>query len=169
MFRKPLLEILAGAWVCCYATLSWASTSLAQDVRAYDWESLALAGAAGLLGCAFRTLLTMAMLRSAVFRLPPEAWSDAVIAIIAGLAAYVVVQGASATIQAYWSAAGVPSALRLLIVVMAGWMGARFFGRLDRLGTITFDALGKRINGGDMPVADSPTPTPTPGQPGATP
>ena len=162
MFRPAQLNRLVAIWLACYATLSWAGTTLAQDVRAYDWESLAWAGAAGLLGGLGRFILSLASDRNVVLRVPPGWWRDALTSIIAGLVGYVVVQGAAAVVVAYWSASGIPRDARTLILVGAGWMGLRFFGRLDELGTAAAARLNKQISAGEIPAALVP-PADTPG------
>ena len=149
-----LLNLVLAACLAGYATLSWAGSTLAQDMRATDFESIVWAGAAGLLGGIFRTVLTLASKRVAVWRVPPEAKFDAVVAVIAGIAAYFVVQGVSSGIQAYWNAAGVPRDLRQLVVVGAGWLGLGFFSRLDRLGTVAVGGFEKRLNNGEAPPAE---------------
>ena len=158
MCRPNLLNKLVAIWLTCYATLSWASTSLSQDIRSYDYESFLWAGAAGLLGGVGRFILTMASTQRVVLRVPKESWQDAVTSIIAGWAGYVVVQGASSLIVAYWSAAGVPRDARTLILVGAGWLGLRFFGKLDDLGTAAVQGLQKKVNDGALPTLPAATP-----------
>lgn len=150
MKHAKLVNRLIPIWFLCYAGLSWAASSFAQDVRGYDWESLLWSGAAGLLGGAFRTILTLAGDGRVVLDILKESWKDAIVALIAGLAAYVVIQGVNST--HYFD---IPRDLRMLIIVGAGWTRMGFFGRLDRLTTSAVNAVDKKIRGGDEPPPSS--------------
>ena len=165
MFRPAQLNRLVAVWLACYATLSWAGTTLSQDVRAYDWESLAWAGAAGLLGGVGRFILSLASDQNVVLRIPPGWWRGVLASVLAGLAGYVVVQGAAAVVVAYWSPSGIPRDARTLILVGAGWMGLRFFGQLDVMGAAVATRIGKQISAGEIPAALVPPADPPGGTP----
>ncbi len=165
MFRPAQLNRLVAVWLACYATLSWAGTTLAQDVRAYDWESLAWAGAAGLLGGVGRFILSLASDRDVVLRIPPGWWRGVLASVLAGLAGYVVVQGGSAFVQTYLGMQGVPRDVRTMILVVAGWMGLRFFGQLDEMGAAVATRIGKQIGAGELPAAVLPPADPPGGTP----
>lgn len=143
MNRLRLINRLVPLWLACYTGLTLAAaSSFAQDVRGYDFESLAFSAFAGLLGGALRTILTLAGENRVVLSVAREAWKDAIVALLAGLVAYVVIQGVNST--GYFT---VPRDLRMLLITAAGWLRMGFFGRLDKLATTAVNAVDRKIRG----------------------
>lgn len=145
-------------WLLCYAGLAMATPSFAQDIRTLDFESIMWAGAAGVLGGALRTILTLASERKAVYNIPLEALKDLIVALIAGLVAYIALQGVGSVMTTYWTISPIPKDLRLLIIVGAGWARMGFFGRLDRLTQAAINRAEKQIHGGDEPPSSETMP-----------
>jgi hypothetical protein len=157
MHHAKLINRLVPLWLVCYAGLAMAAPSFAQDMKTLDVESVVWAGAAGMLGGALRTILTLASTRSAVYNIAQEAFKDMVVALLAGLAAYVVVQGTGAVMTTYWSMSPIPRDLRLLVIIGAGWTRLGFFGRLDRLTKSAISRVERQINGGQEQPPSSET------------
>lgn len=147
MQHARLINRLVSLWLLCYAGLAWAAPSLAQDVRALDFESVLWAAAAGALGGALRTILTLASSQTAVYDIWREAVKDLIVSLLAGLGAYIIVQGVGSGLTTYLKLSDVPRDLRLLIIVGAGWTRMGFFGKMDRLTKAAMVRAEKQITG----------------------
>lgn len=146
--NNKLAQRLIPLWFLCYTGLTWAAT-FAQDVRAFDVESLVWAAAAGLMGGALRTILTLASDKREVYDILREARKDAVVSLIAGLGAYLVVLGVNSMMTTYFDITAVPRDLRILIIVGAGWARMGFFKKLDQATESALRRMDKTIQGND--------------------
>lgn len=146
-----LVNRLAGLWLMCFCALSYASTTtFAQDVAAYDWTSLLLAGAAGLLGGAGRTLLTLVSEKAFVGNLRWVLLKDLVVALIGGGFAYLCIQGYNdwARTLSIVSLPQVDRGFRVLIIVLAGASRGRWLGVVDRLAADAIANARQKLRGG---------------------
>lgn len=151
MSNVKLAQRLIPLWFLCYAGYSWAYTTFAQDVRSFDVESLLWSGAAGVFGGLFRTLFTMASQKTAVYDIKGEAYKDIAVALIAGLGAYVVMEGVNSVMVTYFHWPDVPRQFKALFILGAGWMRAGFFGKLDRVAATALSRVERQISGKDVP------------------
>jgi len=157
----------ALAWLCSYNTLIWASTSFAQDIHNYDWMSLLLAAAAGLLGGAGRTILTLVSPRALVGNVPVLLLKDLVVALVGGAVVYMIIQGYNswAGSLTYFNLPPITRDFRVLLIVLAGGSRGRWLGVVDRFATDAIANARKKLGAGiaaDLPsVAAAPEP---PGQ-----
>lgn len=155
---QRMINRLVGLWLMCFCMLSYAaSTTFAQDVAAYDWTSLLLAGAAGLLGGAGRTLLTLVSEKQFVGNLRWVLLKDLVVALIGGGFAYLCIQGYNdwSSSLSIVSLPPIGRGFRVLIIVLAGASRGRWLGVIDRL---TADAIAnarQKLRGG-APMDDQP-------------
>lgn len=78
MKHKTTVNILMLLWAVCATQLVYAAT-FAQEVRAFDFESLMIAAVGGLCGGALKTIFTLANDNRAVFAVLKEARRDLVI------------------------------------------------------------------------------------------
>ena len=144
MNRSRLINVMCVAWLAGYTTLvSAAGNTFAQDVLGYDYMSLAFAAAAGLFGGAARTIFTLASDKLVVLSIWREFLKDAVVAVVGGAVAYVVVQGLNGLDWVH-----VPRDLRMLIVVGAGWSRGKWFGTLNRATENLVDNVMQKARGG---------------------
>lgn len=140
---------LLSLWLLSYGTLSYAATTFAQDVAAYDWLSLIFAALAGLLGGVGRTILTLMSDRQFVGNLRWLLVKDLIVALIGGGFAYLCVEGYND-----WTAGlsivhlpRIDRGFRVLIVVLAGASRGRWLGVIDRLATAAIDNARHRLRG----------------------
>lgn len=153
-----LVNRLLGLWLMCFCALSYAATtSFAQDVAAYDWTSLLLAGAAGLLGGAGRTLLTLVSEKAFVGNLRWVLLKDLVVALIGGGFAYLCIQGYNdwARTLSIVSLPQVDRGFRVLIIVLAGASRGRWLGIVDRFAADAIANARQKLRGG-APSDDTP-------------
>ena len=149
MNRSRLVNTLSVIWLACWTTLSYAATTFAQDVYGYDWQSLLLAGAAGVLGGVARTILALASNQVEVYDVLRDLVKNLVVALIAGGIAYILVQAWNSL--PIWP---VPREVRMLIVASAGWAPVKFNKALDKLAGDILANLRRRLRAGvpdDMP------------------
>lgn len=120
MKRDALIGRRAAlVWLACYSWLLHAHATgiipLAQEAKAYDYESLAWAAAFGLMGGVFRTILSLMSERVILLNIWRTMARDLVFALIGGAAVYVFVQ---------WLATLLPNIfgkeLRMLAILIAG-------------------------------------------------
>ena len=149
MKHAKLVNVLGLLWLWCFAGLTWAANTFAQDVRGYDWESLLWGAAAGLLGGALRTILTLATDSRVVLDILRESWKDAIVALIGGGVAYALVQ-AAASLHLF----EVSRDLRMLIIVGFGWSRGRWMGKLDKITGDAINAARRKYLGA---TADAPS------------
>jgi hypothetical protein len=159
---RPTINRALVAWVCCYSTLTWASTTYAQDILAFDWMSLVFAAASGLLGGAARTIITMISPRALVGNVKVLLMKDLVVALVGGAVVYMIIQGYNAWAGSLSLITLPPVArdLRVLLVVAAGYSRGRWLGVVDRLATNALANFQAKLPGGsaaiDPPVAAAP-------------
>lgn len=115
MKNQRSVSLMVVMWLASYTGLVYAA-SLAQEARDYDYVSLAVAGAGGLLGAVLRTILTLAQEKYLVIDVLRQSRRDFVIGFIGGLLTYGVIQGLSS-----WGIFTVPRDMRILIIVAAGF------------------------------------------------
>lgn len=146
-----MINRLLAIWLSCFCALSYAATTtFAQDVAAYDWPSLLLAGAAGLLGGAGRTLLTLVSEKQFVGNLRWVLAKDLVVALIGGGFAYLCVQGYNDAVVT-WTMVQLPPigrGLRVLIIVLAGASRGRWLGVVDRFASDAIANARQKLRGG---------------------
>lgn len=162
-----LVNRLLGLWLMCFCALSYAATtSFAQDVAAYDWTSLLLAGAAGLLGGAGRTLLTLVSEKAFVGNLRWVLLKDLVVALIGGGFAYLCIQGYNdwARTLSIVSLPQVDRGFRVLIIVLAGASRGRWLGVVDRFAADAIANARQKLRGG-APSGDTPITSAVPLEP----
>lgn len=146
-----MINRLVGLWLMCFCALSYAATTtFAQDVASYDWSSLLLAGAAGLLGGAGRTLLTLVSEKQFVGNLRWVLLKDLVVALIGGGFAYLCVQGYNdwARTLSIVSLPQVDRGFRVLIIVLAGASRGRWLGVVDRFASDAIANARQKLRGG---------------------
>jgi hypothetical protein len=142
MKRRALFETLALAAVLVAIPLVViaAESSFANDIAEYDLHSLLWAMVMSLLGGALRTIFTLATDNRVVRSFWVETVKDSVVAIIAGILAYVVLEAFKA-----FKVLPVAGDVRLAIILFAGWSRMSFFGWLNRLGMRVTDSVNDRI------------------------
>lgn len=153
---QKLTSRLTALWLLCYSALSYASSSLFQDVTQYDWASLLTALAAGLLGGAGRTILTLVSDKEFVGNIRMVLLKDLVVAMIGGGAAYFLIQGYNTWIASLTMVTLPPIArdFRILIIVFAGASRGRWLGVIDRFTTDAIANARQKLRGGaDEPPA----------------
>lgn len=147
----PMLNRLLCLWLLCFSALSYAAgTTFAEDVAAYDWISLLFAGAAGLLGGAGRTILTLVSDKQFVGNLRWVLLKDLVVALIGGGFAYLCIQGYNdwASTLSIVSIPQIGRGFRVLIIVLAGASRGRWLGVVDRLTTDAIANARQKLRGG---------------------
>lgn len=141
---RPQCVTVSSIWWCVTLQVMWPvavqAESLAADIRSYDIESLMWAVVMALMGGALRTIFTLATDATVVLSFGREILKDAVVAMIAGVLAFIVLQAANS-----FTFASVPSEVRFAVIVFAGWSRLSFFGWLNRLGTRASEAVEDRM------------------------
>lgn len=137
------------------------AATFSHDVRSYDVESLGWAALMSLFGGALRTIFTLASDNSVVSSAMRELWKDVLVAMIAGLMAYIGLEALRAA-----QLIPVPSEVRFAVIVFAGWSRLSFFGWLNNLGTRVADSLTEKlattVAGGKLAPVRSEVPPPPP-------
>ncbi|MCZ2496449.1 hypothetical protein GN316_06750 [Xylophilus sp. Kf1] len=155
---RPTINRALILWLGCYSTLTWANTTYAQDILAFDYMSLVFAAASGLLGGAARTIITMISPRALVGNVKVLLMKDLVVALVGGAVVYMVIQGYNAGVASMTWVTLPPIArdLRVLLVVAAGYSRGRWLGVVDRLATNALTNFQAKLPGGapnDPPAA----------------
>lgn len=148
MPRKYLPLFFLG-WLIAFS--AFAQSRFSQDVRGYDLESLVWAAAMSLFGGALRTIFTLASDTAVVHSVGREIFKDALIAVIAGIVAYIALEAIRAS---GWMP--VPSEVRFALIVFAGWSRMKFFGVLDTFGHRVSEAVMDKITGKIAAPTESP-------------
>jgi hypothetical protein len=151
----PTKVAMLAFWCCAFAALwpravaaqelltaATSAASLAHDIHTFDLESLAWAVVMSLMGGGLRTIFTLATDATVVVSFGREMLKDAVVAMIAGALAYIVVEAFGA-----FKVMPVAPEVRFAIIVFAGWSRLSFFGWLNRLGTQVTESVGAKIQG----------------------
>lgn len=146
----------AALWLCLYTAVCYANTTLAQDLAAFDWASLGLACAAGLLGGAGRTLITMISFKALVGNLKYVLAKDLMVALIGGGFALICVEGWNEMAAAMHEIdlvrlPRVTRGWRILIILLAGASRGRWLGTVDQLATAAIDNVRAKIRNGAPP------------------
>lgn len=147
---QKMTSRLIAVWLLCYSALSYAASSLFQDVAQYDYASLLTAFAAGLLGGAGRTILTLVSDKEFVGNIRMVLIKDLVVAMIGGGAAYILIQGYN-TVAASMTIVSLPPIardFRILIIVFAGASRGRWLGVIDRFTTDAIANARQKLRGG---------------------
>lgn len=128
------VELCILAWLATFSALCYASSTLAQDIAAYDWVSLALAFAAGLVGGAGRTILTLVSQQQLVGNVKMVLFKDLVVALIGGALAFLMIQGYNSFVDALTSMEmpKITRDFRVLIIVLAGASRGKWLSVVDR-------------------------------------
>ncbi|QHJ00129.1 hypothetical protein GT347_20375 [Xylophilus rhododendri] len=163
---RPTINLALIAWLAGYSTLTWASSTYAQDILAFDWMSLLFAAASGLLGGAARTILTMISPRALVGNVAVLLMKDLIVALFGGAVVYMLIQGYNSWAGSLTVVTLPPIArdLRVLLVVAAGYSRGRWFGVVDRFATDAIANASQKLRGG---AADAPPVVATPDAGGA--
>ncbi|MGJ7497450.1 hypothetical protein ACSFA8_20580 [Variovorax sp. RT4R15] len=141
---------LLVAWLLCYSALSYAASTLVDDVAQYDWASLLCALAAGLLGGAGRTILTLVGEKEIVGNIRLVLMKDLVVAMIGGGFAYIAIQGYNSVAGAVTivSLPAIARDFRILVIVVAGASRGRWLGVVDRFATDAIANARQKMRGG---------------------
>ena len=148
MKNPRLVSVFVLLWLAAYAGLVHAA-SLTQDLATFDYVSLLVAGAAGLLGALLRTILTLAQEKYLVIDVLKQARRDFVIGFIGGLMTYGVIQGLSS-----WGIVTVPRDMRILIIVAAGFSRGAWLPVMKGGAQDLVDAGRAKLRMGAPPSAD---------------
>ncbi|SFF05135.1 hypothetical protein [Paracidovorax wautersii] len=155
---RPIYSRMVLVWIASFHSLVWASTTFAEDVATYDWLSLVFALAAGLLGGAGRTVITLVSQTTVVGNTRVLLLKDLVVALIGGGVAYLCIQG-------YNSFAGgitmmslphITRDLRVLVILAAGYSRGRWLGVVDRLASEVIDTARSKLRQGSNDVPAPP-------------
>lgn len=148
------VSLLVFLWLWSYTNLLYAVTlgPFSEDVHGFDFESLAYAAAAGLLGGAGRTIYSLASDKVLVGSLWREGFKDGIIAILGGVVAFVIVTYLANFWPSIFTREG-----RMILIVLAGASRGKW---ANALGDLIGDALGNlrgRVRGGpkDPPASTS--------------
>lgn len=157
------IELYVLLWLTAFCTLTYAQTTLAQDLASYDWASLALAFAAGLVGGAGRTILTLASGYQLVGNIRLVLLKDMVVALIGGAFAFLCIQGYNSFVGGWtdWTMPQITRDFRVLIIVLAGASRGRWLGVLDRLAADAIANARHKLRGA-APQEELPTTVPAP-------
>lgn len=147
---KRTTNHLLFAWLLCYSALSYAASTLAEDVAQYDWASLLCALAAGLLGGAGRTILTLVGEKEIVGNIRLVLMKDLVVAMIGGGCAYIAIQGYNSIAGAVTivTLPAIARDFRILVIVVAGASRGRWLGVIDRFTTDAIANARQKLRGG---------------------
>lgn len=140
-------------WVACYSALCYANTTLVQDVMAYDWMSLLFATAAGLLGGAARTILSLVSERALVGNVKTLLFKDLVVALFGGFFMYLGIQGYNSLASSLTlvKLPAVVQDLRILLILWAGFSRGRWLGTVDRFAADLIANASSKLRGGAPP------------------
>ncbi|CAA2105982.1 hypothetical protein [Variovorax paradoxus] len=152
----------AAAWLLAYSAVCYANTTLAQDVMAFDWISLGLAGAAGLLGGIGRTMVTMMSFKALVGDLKFVLAKDMLVAVVGGVFALICVEAWNSAADAMKqidlvSLPQITRGWRIWILVVAGASRGRWLGVVDKFVTDAIDNARAKVRNGapaDPAVSD---------------
>jgi hypothetical protein len=149
-------------WLASYSALCYAQSTLAEDLAGYDWVSLLLAFAAGLVGGAARTILTLVSNEQLVGNVRLVLIKDMVVALFGGAAAFLLIQGYNS-----WAAGltsfelpGITRDFRVLIIVAAGASRGRWLGILDRFAADAIANARHKLRGDAAPEPPASMPAP---------
>ena len=164
---RPGFRPLLFVWLCCYSALTWANTTFAQDIIAYDYASLFFAALAGLLGGAGRTIVTLTSPGTPVGNVRMLLLKDLVVALVGGAVVFVVIQGWNSIADRIgWFVFA--RDFRILLIVAAGYSRGRWFGVLDKMATNAIANVSEKVLGGATAPPVVSVPDEPPGAAGGT-
>lgn len=153
MTKTAVLKALGFTWALLWtAVVLAAPTTLAQDMRSYDWESLGWAAGASLAGGLARTIISLASDKVAVIFVWRQLWRDAVIALVAGGLCYVAILAA----QSYWPAVFTRE-IRMLLLVATGYSRMKWQEFAFDLARDAAANVRNRVRGSNKPPSDPPS------------
>ncbi len=148
-------------WLVLYSALARAANaSLFEDVIGYDFASLYIAFACGLMGGAGRTLITLCTRTRLVGNVRFVLLKDMVVALIGGGFTYLLIQGYNSLVSGMTlvSLPPVISDLRVALIVIAGASRGRWLGAIDRAASDVLDNVRLRLRGNiEDPPRDPPS------------
>ncbi len=147
------VDALILVWLVTYSALCYAQSSLAEDLAGYDWVSLLLAFAAGLVGGAARTILTLVSREQLVGNVRLVLIKDMVVALFGGAATFLLIQGYNSFVSGWsdWTLPLITRDFRVLIIVAAGASRGRWLGILDRFTAGAIANARQRLRGAAPP------------------
>jgi hypothetical protein len=152
--KKSQINALVSLWLICYTGLAWAATSLRADLKDLDYWSLLLAAAAGLVGGAGRTLISLMSESRPLFDIRYEVLKDIIVACIGGAVTYGVIQGYNYVAALKLFGVMLPiigGDLRIIIIVIAGASRGKWMRTIDQGASDLVDSARRKIRGG-VPV-----------------
>lgn len=152
--KKQHINILVTVWLACYTGLAWAATSLRADLKDFDYWSLLLAAAAGLVGGAGRTLISLMSENRPLFDIRYEVLKDIIVACIGGAVAYGFIQGYNyfGALQPFGLKLPVIGGdLRIIIIVVVGASRGKWMRTADQFTMDIVDNARRKLRGG-VPV-----------------
>lgn len=154
MKHRTWVNLLMALWAVCATRVVYAAT-FADDLRALDYESIALSVFAGLLGGALRTIFTLASENRPVWQVVLEARRDMVVAMMAGGAAYLLMYAIASKYPDL-----ITREIRPVVILAAGWARLNFFRRVNQLANSGLDNVNQKVRNGAP--ADPPPAAPPP-------
>lgn len=161
MLTRPKIDTLFLLWLMCWSTVSWANTSLTQDVMAYDFWSLGIAALAGMLGGVARTLLALMSKNQLVGNTKVLVLKDLGVSLVCGAIGYVVIQGWNefAGNEPFGIALPlVAKDLRLLLLGVCGYAPRWAFNKVHSLADAAASRAQRSIQGTADPVVSDVAP-----------
>lgn len=143
-------------WLLCYASVSYAASTLRADIAGYDWLSLVLAGMAGALGGVARTIVSLLTDKRPVLDLKIEAAKDVCVALVGGLMVYVIIGGYNSFAHEIEliKLPQITRDFRILLLVYAGFSRGKWLGAADNFAADAIDNVRQKLRGG-APVTPS--------------
>jgi hypothetical protein len=123
MKHERTVVVLIALWAVTFSQIVRAAT-LNEFMGTYDWMSLGWAALIALTGGALRTIVALAS-QDIVWHVLRQAGRDAVVSLIAGMAAYVA-------LEAYRTIGAVPSEVRFALILAAGVARSKTFAVLAK-------------------------------------
>lgn len=150
-------DFLCFVWLLGWSAVTYANTSLTQDVMDYDFVSLGLGALAGMFGGVARTLIALMSARQLVADAKILLAKDLGVSLVCGAIGYVVIQG--------WNsfAAGQPFGLelptitkdlRILLLLVCGYAPRWAFNKIHTLADAAASRAHRSIRGTDDPISE---------------
>lgn len=154
--HPKLVSFLGFLWLVTYTSLVYALPRFAQDFKGFDFESLLLAGGAGLIGGAGRTIYSLATERVLVGNLWREALKDAALALLGGMVAWALLTIAASFFPEY-----INSGVRMVVIVLVGASRGKWANALGDLISAFLGAVKVRmvswVSGATTPADNPPS------------
>lgn len=142
---------LLATWLLLFSLVSYAANqTFAEYMAVYDWPSLLLAGACGLLGGAGRTLMTQMSEQQVITKWRFILMKDLVVAMFGGTLAFLCIDGYNSWAASLTSMTmpTIDRGFRVLIIVLAGASRGRWLGVVDKLTSDALANASQKIRGG---------------------